>query len=52
MKAGWMKGIDQGRHSEFVQSFPQKRCQTKERPRVLSAGERAAHRKGLAKIQQ
>ena len=40
-----------GRHSEFVRSFVDKRGQKTQRPRVLSADERAAHRKELSRIQ-
>ena len=41
----------QGHHSEFVQSFVTKRSQKKQRPKALSAAERAAHCKALSKIQ-
>ena len=41
----------QHRHLEFVQSFVAKRSQKKERPKILSADERAAHRKELGKVQ-
>ena len=47
-----LAGSYQGRHSEFVQSFVTKRPQKKKRPRILSAEERADHRKALSKIQQ
>ncbi|RYP74213.1 hypothetical protein DL771_003146 [Monosporascus sp. 5C6A] len=40
-----------GRHSEFVQAFAAWRSQKKERPRVLSAEERAAYRQELSEIQ-
>ncbi|KAK3897428.1 hypothetical protein C8A05DRAFT_47960 [Staphylotrichum tortipilum] len=45
-------GVYQNRHSAFVKSFVQKRSQGKNEQKILSAGERAVHRKELAQVLQ
>ena len=40
------------RNIDFVQQYVEKRSQKKERPRALTAAERAAHRKELSKFRQ